>query len=443
MPTPLFDALTNYIQKKDIRFHTPGHSGCSEALSAFAQILPYDVTELPETDSLFEASGAILQAEKLASDFFSKSTDKHVNTFFSAGGCTLAIQTMIALTCLGGGELLVSRNCHRSVINTCTLTGIEPRFVYPGDDGRINSEDVKSLLEKNKKIKAVLLTSPDYYGRLSDISGIAEVCKVHSIPLLVDNAHGTHLMFFKDENGKSMHPVTQGAALSGCSAHKTLPVLTGGAWLNIADKKFAKNAKNIMSLFASSSPSYPIMASLDLCRDYCELQGEKDFVRLEEHVKEVSEFIVSRGFRLINGAKDPVRITINTGDTGFETYKILRENGIQPEFYDERYVVLIPTPFNFSKNCTTRLKSAINKFSAGKFTCDAQIPRTQAVISPAAAIRSKTVRLPVEKSAGFIAGETVSKCPPGIPVLIPGERISDDIVNILKNSSISFVNVIK
>lgn len=440
--TPLYEALLSHLALGRSSFHTPGHKG---SFSLFPDRLDaFDLTELPDTDSLFEADGAILQAEEEASRLFG--TER---TLFSAGGCTLCIQAMLRLALPQGGELLCGRIIHRSAVQTMALLGLMPRWVMPRPDagelfpGRVQAEDVRAALKKHPGIRAVYLTTPDYYGVLADIPAISAVCREYGVPLLVDNAHGAHLGFVK----KNLHPIFRGAAMSACSAHKTLPVLTGGAYLNIAGKEFVTGAKAAMSLFGSTSPSYPVLLSLDLCRAWLAQEGKEAFYRLEERVSSLKELAASCGFGLPQGLCDPVRLTLRSADIGLSGEKAaegLRGFGIEAEYADGAFVVLLPSPLN-SEEDFERLSFALGALPRGEkiFARGIRVPPPETVLSPREALLAPSEWLELSRALGRVAAETACPCPPGVPVVMPGEKITPEAAKFLAGYGICGLNVIK
>lgn len=436
---PLYTTLQEYVNQGNASFHTPGHKGRAEVLPLD---LSFDLTELPETDSLFECDGAIRASEEKAAALFGAKY-----TAVSAGGCTLAIQGMLGSFAKAGDTVIFSRNIHRSAVNTAILLGLKPVWIMHRGDcgeglpGRIVPEDVRASLERNPDAAAVYLTSPDYYGCLSDIAGISAVCRAFGVPLLVDNAHGTHLVAF------GLHPLQLGAAASACSAHKTLPVLTGGAWLNCNDENAAKNIKSAMALFGSTSPSYLTMASLDLARAWLEVEGMDAFRTLAETVAELKQLAEAVGFGLPIGLCDPVRLTLlpaNVGFTGNEAADYFRERGVECEHSDSAAVVFILTPFNSSRDIS-RLRQAIVEFPVrpplALPTVEPHLP--ECAMPPRAALERETERISTAEAAGRIAAEAACPCPPGVPVVMPGEIIDTKSVNILLNTGIRQIIVLK
>lgn len=440
--TPLYTALMEHQRKNRSSFHTPGHKSAPDALPE--HLLSFDFTELPDTDSLYEAEGAILEAEQRAATLFGAA-----RTLFSAGGCTLCLQTMLCLAAPCGGVILFDRILHRSVVNAMALLDITPVWILPrptagaGLPGRVDSRDVEDALNRHPNAKAVFLTSPDYYGVLADIPAIAGVCRKKKVPLLVDNAHGTHLRF----GTENLHPLSLGASATACSAHKTLPVLTGGAWLNLAEPSFVDEAKRAMALFGSTSPSYPIMASLDLARDWLEKQGRSAFSALEQRVELIRSLAAELGFPSPVGLCDPTRLTLRTAQAGIcgkDAAEQLRQMGVEPEYADDAQVVLIPTPFN-SEEDFQRLESGLKALHPqSPVTAAHPLPELpDYVLSPRQALLAPQETVSLSNSVGRIAAEAACPCPPGVPVVMPGEKITREIVDFLRRYGIFAMKVVK
>lgn len=445
--TPIYTALTRYLHQNQARFHVPGHKGDASPLQSLAQLLPLDVTELPQTGSLLEGMGCTAQAEQLATQFF-----QTAGTFFSAGGCTLCIQTMLRLAVPYGGTLILSRTAHKSTLHALALLNITPVWLMPRQDageglaGRVWAEDVQAAISNHPEAAGVFLTSPDYYGVLCDIPAIARVCQAHRLPLLVDNAHGAHLWYTREK----LHPIQQGAAMSACSAHKTLPVLTGGAFLHIAQPQYLPTVRQAMSLFASTSPSYPILLSLDLCRQWLEGEGEQAFARLRARVEGIQAMAAVRGLQSPQGLCDPFRLAWNTAARGLDgraAARHLRRWGVEPEMEDSSFVVLVPSPFNSDEDFQT-LEKAVKSLPLSDrqgveqtseklpLSCPEQaMPLTRAVMSPSQRIR-------VEESAGRVAAGTACPCPPGVPLVMPGEKISAPLAEQLRQLGMTEIEVV-
>ena len=438
----IYEHLKNYKSLGRSSFHTPGHK-----YNFFRNFdfLGIDLTELPLTDSLYESSGIIKEAEEKVSQLYESKA-----SFFSAGGNTLCIQAMIKLACGYGGKILCDRVVHRSAVSAMALLGVEPIWVRRNIDKisgiatNIDIEDLKLKLEKNPEATALYITSPSYHGVLQDISSISEICKKYGVAVLVDNAHGAHLKFL------GVHPLDQGASLVADSAHKTLPVLTGGAWLHVNDDKFKDKAKSAMALFGSTSPMYPIMASLDLAREWLSENGFEEYNCLKLQVNKIKEVAKNKGIYLLSDKVtcDPTRITLGVfkiGYSGPEFREELYKFKIEPEFCDENYVVLIPTPFNLPLDWN-RLKTAIEsikpKFPQRSRVCE-NIPFPDVDQPLYQAIRNPSEKVDIAKSLNKVAAEIICPCPPGIPVVMPGEKIGLMEQRRLKEYGIKEISVVK
>ncbi|MDD5953050.1 MAG: DegT/DnrJ/EryC1/StrS family aminotransferase [Oscillospiraceae bacterium] len=442
--TPLVNALRRHQAKRQAAFHTPGHKGNPSALPK--DLLSLDFTELPDTDSLFEASGPILAAERHAA----KVLGTH-RTLFSAGGCTLCIQAMLRLVSMHEKrKIIASRVLHRSAVNTMALLDLEPVWLMPtpnagpGVPGRVTAQTVAQALQAHPDAGAVYLTSPDYFGVLSPIQEIAAVCRQFSVPLLVDNAHGAHLFYTSQP-----HPLTAGAAMTADSPHKTLPVLTGGAWLHLSDDRFDDSAKDAMALFGSTSPSYPIMASLDLCADWLSRHGKEAYPVLEQQVAALKEKARALGYTLPQGDCDPTRLSLGTGQLSLDGVALaqqFRQNGVEPEHWDSDNIVFIATPWNTPEELdrlSLAMERAAQTSPAPRKTHPPLPSLPKAVLSPRQAMFAPWEVVPLSQAVGRIASDAACPCPPGVPVVMPGERITEEITSFLHRYGFLTAKVVK
>lgn len=448
---PLYRAVRAYARANPLRLHTPGHAGRADALGGiFGPALALDVTELPGTDSLYEAAGPIREAEERAAAVFGSAC-----TLFSAGGATLCIQAMLRLAGRGGARKVVcARGAHRSAVSAMALLGLTPVWLWPEPaagsalPGTVPPAAVEAALARESGVAAVYLTSPGYYGELSDIAGISAACRRHGVPLLVDAAHGAHLHYL--QNG-APHPLAQGADLVCDSAHKTLPVLTGGAWLHAGARAGVTpgEVRDAMALFGSSSPSYLILLSLDLARAWGQAHGQAAFAALQKRVDVLYARLAPLGLaRPAGGPFDPVRITLDVGRAGLaggRAAALLQERGVWAELHDDVHLVLLPSPL-LGDAAFERLERALAALPVGGppvLPARPALPRPQAVLPPGEALRAPRERLPAERLAGRIAAEGAAPCPPGVPIVCPGERVDAELARMLKNYGVNALYVIK
>ena len=444
MSTPICDFVRRYTQYEPVRFHMPGHKGVP--MLGFE---PYDITEIDGADELFTASGIIAESEAQAGALFG------AHTIYSTGGSTLCIQTMLHLAAryaVSKGEapcILAGRNAHKAFINAAALLDIDICWLYPENNDSyiscpITAAQVKSALQNSgKKPVAVYLTSPDYLGNTLDIQAIAEVCHQAGVLLLVDNAHGAYLKFLP----QSRHPIDWGADLCCDSAHKTLPVITGGAYLHIsydAPSILAQQAKVSMSLFGSSSPSYLILQSLDAANDRM-TAFRAALVGFLPEKETLVQRLTGHGYAMTGD--EPLKITLCPkpfGYTGVQIAEILEENGIYPEFYDPDHVVLMLSPEN-SAGSLRHLEKTLCSLKRSEPITELPpcVPRPDMAIKPHQALLSESETLPVEDCLGRISAAAAISCPPAIPLAVCGERIDQHVVDCLRYYGVAGCAVIK
>lgn len=438
MDTPICDFVRKYAESEAIRLHMPGHKGKNQL-----GVESMDITEIDGADSLYEASGIIRQSEENVSRLFG------CPTFYSTEGSSQCIRAMLYLAMLHAKErgkrplIAAGRNAHKTFLTGAALLDLDVKWLYPKEAGSYLScdltvEDVEAVLEAEKPT-AVYLTSPDYLGNVADIAGIAEVCHSHGALLLVDNAHGAYLKFLRP----SRHPMDLGADLCCDSAHKTLPVLTGGAYLH-GTEKFRDWAKNALALFGSTSPSYLILQSLDGANPYLASLADKlkEFVPCVEAVKET---LTKKGYVLYG--QEPLKITISAksyGYTGQELAEILLNCHIVSEFADPDFLVLMLTPENSPRELDALAKALLSV--PEKAPIPGQPPRFQPgqrVCSPREAMLSPMEEVPVEKSEGRVLAAATVGCPPAVPIVVSGERIDAHAVRCFQYYGITHCSVIK
>ncbi|MBR2639793.1 MAG: aminotransferase class V-fold PLP-dependent enzyme [Oscillospiraceae bacterium] len=426
---PLENALNEYIGKDLSRFHMPGHKGAEN----FPEYFKYDITEVEGADSLFEASEAIFETEKRFSKIYGTGA-----SLLSAGGSTLCIQAMLATALNPGDKFIIARNCHASAVNTMALLDLEPIWINPRD-----LKGAEKAFFENPEAKAIYLTSPDYFGVLSDIEAFAKLAHEHGAKLLVDNAHGAHLHFMPTE----MHPISLGADMCADSLHKSLPVLTGGALLHLKDGALRETAKQKMRLFGSTSPSYLIMLSADKCAEYLETKAKYDFAMLNGKVANLRYKAFEHGLAPKTRNVEPARLTLSvksTEMTGEEFGKKLREHGIEPEYVNDEWAVLMASPFNTERDFERVAKFIEETFGNGFSAFEERLSKMpEKAMSVRNAVFSETEEIETEKAVGRISARLNLPCPPCIAFSVPGEVIDEKIAELLKKYGIDKINVIK
>lgn len=441
MKTPIVSFLKSYQEKSPVRMHMPGHKG--------AGILGFegmDLTEIYGADELFAAEGIIKESEQNASSLFG------CPTYYSTQGSTLCIQTMCTILCQDAKskgkkpKILAGRNAHRSFIHAAALLDFDIAWLYGNSDYlscTISTETLeKEILENNPT--AVYLTNPDYLGNLLDIKSLASICKKHDVLLAIDNAHGAYLRFLEP----SLHPIDLGADLCCDSAHKTLPVLTGGAYLHLSDslnQVWKNDVKHFMEYFSSTSPSYLIMASLDATNEVLDTTFKKSLSECIQRVDVLKNTLIQHGYTILSG--EPMKITISTkefGYTGNEIANLLMECDIYPEFYDSDYIVLMPSPYN-TKDDLKRLETCLckNERKSVVFNSFPKLERARKVMNVRQALFAQSTMLEVSKSLGQVCSSVSVSCPPAILPVIPGEVISKSAIEVMKYYGIETVRVVK
>ena len=358
----------------------------------------------------------------------------------------MAIKAMLALVSERVEEerplILAARNVHAAFVRAAALLDLDVRFIYPEAGAHlcaclISAEDVeREIALSDRKPSAIYLTSPDYLGNVQDIRAISGVCKFHGIPLLVDNAHGAYLRFLDND----IHPISLGAAMCADSAHKTLPVLTGGAYLHVSPDypEYAERARGALSLFASTSPSYLTLSSLDLCNK----RLSEDYPdRIKDMVKRaglLKEQIAELGLTVSDS--EPLKIVINEGKS---LSSHLRSNGIEVEFGDSDYTVLMLTPENCDDDFD-RLLSALKEYTpSNKQRVAPSVKPHRVVMSIRSAVLSPSETISVDDAICRISASPTVSCPPAVPIVVSGEVITEEDIELFKYYGISTVSVTK
>ena len=443
MTTPIADFLRQYAAAGTARFHMPGHKGKGplgcEAL---------DITEVRGADALYEAAGIIAESEANATALFGSG-----RTLYSTEGSSQCIRAMLylALTNRPAGAsatIVAARNVHKAFVYAAALLDFEVVWLWPEESRSlcgcpITAKQLEDTLAGlSAPPAAVYLTSPDYLGGVADIASLAEVAHRHGTILVVDNAHGAYLHFLQP----AMHPLDLGADLCCDSAHKTLPVLTGGAYLHIAKHltaDFREHAKSAMALFGSTSPSYLTMASLDLCNRYLAEEYPRLLPEMTSALADLRHTLREKGWQVEE--TDPLRLTLRTpvGRAGTELADLLREHRMECEYADPESLVLMLTPDN-GTDVLDRLAAALGRNESA--------PAEPFILPLAKGARVCSIRqtlfapheaVPAEESMGRICGAPTVACPPAIPIAVSGERIGEEALALFRHHGVETVDVLK
>ena len=446
MTTPIVDFVRAYLQSGTARLHMPGHKGVK--LLGCEHL---DITEIRGADDLFHAEGVIAESERNAAELFGAGA-----TFYSTEGATLPIKAMLALAAQNAPKngtrprILATRNAHKAFLHGCGLLDIDVDWLY-GENAhlcecRVDADALERALSVAKiPYCAVFVTSPDYLGNTLDIAALSAVCRVHGVPLLVDNAHGAYTAF----SHPVCHPMALGATMCADSAHKTLPALTGTAYLHIAKdapQSFFDGARGAMAIFASSSPSYLLLQSLDLCNAYLEKDFPDALAACTARANGLKELLCSVGYDILGN--EPLKLTVDgraRGNDGAALARALREGGVEPEFADCDCVVLMCSPQNTAEELS-RIAAALVSLPVGT-----EIPKTHTVVAHNAekvlsireAMLSAHEKIPAKAALGHICAAPCVSCPPAIPITVSGERITREHVALFLAYGIEQVDVVR
>ena len=438
MNTPVADFVQRYAKAGTARLHMPGHKG-----RCFLGCEPWDITEIHGADALYEAEGILAESEQNAAALFGSQ-----RTCYSTEGSSQCIRAMLYLAVAASGShtVVAARNVHRAFVSAAALLDLEIRWLWPEESRSLCGcpispaqleETLHSLPEPPA---AVYLTSPDYLGGMAQIPALAQVCHQHGTLLLVDNAHGAYLRFLQP----SLHPLDLGADLCCDSAHKTLPVLTGGAYLHLsptAPAQLAPLAKSALGLFGSTSPSYLTLASLDLCNRYLAEGYPQRLAEAVERLAKLRERLTAAGWRV--KPSDPLRVTVAAprGVTGQELAGQLRRQGVECEYADRDFLVLMATPENTPEELA-QAAAALGQCPGEANPPQLPLARGERACSIRQAAFAPRETVDAAHSLGRVCGLPTVGCPPAIPIAVSGERITPEALALFAYYGIEQVEVL-
>ena len=438
MNTPVADFVQRYAKAGTARLHMPGHKG-----RCFLGCEPWDITEIHGADALYEAEGILAESEQNAAALFGSQ-----RTCYSTEGSSQCIRAMLYLAVAASGShtVVAARNVHRAFVSAAALLDLEIRWLWPEESRSLCGCPIspaqleEALHSLPEPPAAVYLTSPDYLGGMAEIPALAQICHQHGTLLLVDNAHGAYLRFLQP----SLHPLDLGADLCCDSAHKTLPVLTGGAYLHLsptAPAQLAPLAKSALGLFGSTSPSYLTLASLDLCNRYLAEGYPQRLAEAVERLAELRERLTAAGWRV--EPSDPLRVTVAAprGVTGQELAGQLRRQGAECEYADRDFLVLMATPENTPEELA-QAAAALGQCPGEANPPQLPLARGERACSIRQAAFAPRETVDAAHSLGRVCGLPTVGCPPAIPIAVSGERITPEALALFAYYGIEQVEVL-
>ncbi|MBA4495844.1 aminotransferase class I/II-fold pyridoxal phosphate-dependent enzyme [Paenactinomyces guangxiensis] len=443
---PLFEALLRHHRKSRGNFHVPGHKQRSvfdlEGNSWFQTVLQLDLTEVGELDDLHDPRGVIVEAQRLAAEAFQAE-----QTLFLVGGTTAGNLAAILHLCRPGDTIIVQRSCHQSVFHGCFLAGAKPVYLTACVDKQTGLElpvdpvEIQMLLKQYPTAKAVVITSPSYFGIVQPLSFIAEICHHYGVPLVVDEAHGAHFGFHPELPPSAMQCHADVAIQS---THKMLTSMTMSSMLHVKGNRVnVDEIKHWLRMIESSSPSYPLMASLDLSRRYVVQLGLSQFDKILSALKYFRGNIDS--FRHVfevysPGIQDPLKMCLRATDgiTGYQIAEWLEQRGYYTELADHEKVLFVfslaasESEFEGLYEVLSELDRAIPEMKPHETVVFPDFPAAgQAERSYDEIKRGLRSFIPLEEAVGQISTEMIVPYPPGIPLVLPGEPFSREMVEYL------------
>jgi arginine/lysine/ornithine decarboxylase len=456
---PLVDGVLKYVKEKNIPFCMPGHKGglgflrTSQGKVLYENFIKGDITEVEGLDNLHCPEGIIKESQQLLSEYY-----KSIKSYFLVNGSTSGNLAMIFSAFNEGDKIIVERNCHRSIFNAIIMRKLKPVYIKNKIHSKYDAplpfdkEHFLHLINENKDAKGIIVTYPNYYGICFDFSNIIEIAKKYDMRVLVDAAHGAH---FGSSKLLPKNPLEMGANMVVMSAHKTLPSLTQTAFLHVGEGIDINKVDFYISAFLSTSPSYMLLCSMDYARFYIQEYGENDYGKLiklckvnRDRINSLEKFYILGPedlFDTLGNCNEDVNkftmdltryiINVPKGYSGHKLLEYLRENKIQAEMSDSRNVVLIFSTFNSQqefeslyialKNCDM---STLKQEYVNIIGYDIPIP----LMYPYEVMDREKTMVEISNSEGKISAVAVVPYPPGIPIVMPGERLDKNTIAVIE-----------
>ncbi len=426
--------LYNYHKNDILRAHMPGHKG-KALYPEFGEAYANDITEISGADSLFEAEGILRHAEQQTAQVY-----QTPECCWSAGGSTLCIQAMLAQMKAEQRTVIAARTVHRAFLNSCVLLDLPVKWVFPAEGGIISGtyriQDFETALQNTSDPACIYVTSPDYAGNLQDIAGLASLCRKYQAKLLVDNAHGAHLAFLEE----NLHPIALGADFCCDSAHKTLPALTGGAFLHMKQPELVMQMKQHMQIFGSTSPSYLIMQSLEFCTEWLTEQGREAILLCAERVRTLKQKFSGKYIFL---GSDPMHLTILANGELFAEQLRNCPYPVECEYADKTCIVLLLSPVMPEQDFNI-LKQALDFCTPVPAEVPPVLPAPmEQVISLRKAALSPYEIIPVRSAENRICAPVQVPCPPAVPIAVSGEKLSRKWLDFMEFYGLRTIAVVK
>lgn len=440
----ILGALKKYKRIRPVRFHMPGHQA-NRRLFSFFKDLSMDITELSFSDCLENPDGIIAVAEQEIAEILGAR-----RSFIVTDGSSAAVFAMLFAARRFGSKIVICRNSHKSVYNACALLGIEPYILKANElDGVLlppTPLDVEEAFKKESDVCGVLLTSPDYYGNIAEYEKIRKICEKHKKLLMVDGAHGAYLKFDADSGSQAVRASYAGdfADIWVDGAHKTLPTLTQGALLNVNNEHLIPVAEEGLGFFRTTSPSYPIMASVEYGVKFMAENGARLIDCIKRELTLVKSRLEKKGILFYKGSST-LQFAVDFGGMGISPYlaqEELEKRGFFAELNDGRYLVFYLTAATSTAKLN-RLERAIRRLVRGKTLKNTYSPKPEYVcgvkkFSYLTALTFAVQEVPLEKAVGKVCARNVGVTPPCYPLAIAGEVIGKEMAEYLRQAKHTF-----